>query len=197
MNAMVRFAVCLLAAVSMVLLAVSPSIARAEGLFAGMKLGGIPRGLPGPDEIAFPKKYDPGTIVVVAAHKRLYYVTSRGKALRYVVGVGRDGMGWKGTAQIARKAEWPAWTPPAEMHARAWAKGVNLPQQLDGGPGNPLGAAALYLYSNGKDTLYRIHGTNEPWNLGKAVTSGCIRMLNHHVVDLYKRVKIGTRVIVL
>jgi lipoprotein-anchoring transpeptidase ErfK/SrfK len=134
---------------------------------------------------------------VVAAHKRLYYVTSRGKALRYVVGVGRDGMGWKGTAQIARKAEWPAWTPPAEMHARARAKGVNLPQQLDGGPGNPLGAAALYLYSNGKDTLYRIHGTNEPWNLGKAVTSGCIRMLNHHVVDLYKRVKIGTRVIVL
>jgi len=192
-----RFAACVIAALSGAFMGAAPQGALAEGFFAGTKLGPIPRGLPGPDEIAFPKKFDPGTIVVVAAHKRLYYVTSRGKALRYVVGVGRDGMRWKGSAQIARKAEWPAWTPPAEMHARARAKGVNLPQQLDGGPGNPLGAAALYLYSNGKDTLYRIHGTNEPWNLGKAVTSGCIRMLNHHVVDLYKRVKIGTRVIVM
>ena len=122
MNAMVRFSVCLVAAVSAVLFAVSPGIARAEGLFAGMKLGAIPRGLPGPDEIDFPKRFEPGTIVVVTAHKRLYYVTSRGRALRYVVGVGRDGMRWKGTAEIARKAQWPTWTPPAEMHARARAE---------------------------------------------------------------------------
>lgn len=197
MNGMFRFIVCLLAMMSAVLFAAAPGSAQAQGFFAGVKLGPIPRGLPGPDEIDFPKRYEPGTIVVVAAHKRLYYVTRRGRALRYVVGVGRDGMRWKGTAQIARKAEWPSWTPPAEMHARARAKGKFLPQQLDGGPNNPLGAAALYLYSNGKDTLYRIHGTNEPWNLGQAVTSGCIRMLNHHVVDLYKRVNLGTRVIVM
>jgi lipoprotein-anchoring transpeptidase ErfK/SrfK len=106
-------------------------------------------------------------------------------------------MSWKGTAQIARKTEWPSWTPPAEMRVRARKKGVFLPDQLDGGRNNPLGARALYLYKNGKDTLYRIHGTNEPWNLGQAVTSGCIRMLNHHVADLYKRVKIGTTVIVM
>jgi lipoprotein-anchoring transpeptidase ErfK/SrfK len=90
-----------------------------------------------------------------------------------------------------------SWTPPAEMRVRARKKGVFLPDQLDGGRNNPLGARALYLYKNGKDTLYRIHGTNEPWNLGQAVTSGCIRMLNHHVADLYKRVKIGTTVIVM
>ncbi len=192
----VRFALCVVGLLGVMLAAMVPMQVSAASAF-GKSMGPIPKGLPGPEEISFPTRYAPGTIVVVVKHRRLYYVTSRGRALRYVVGVGREGMNWKGTAEIARKAEWPSWTPPAEMHARAKAKGVFLPQQLDGGTGNPLGARALYLYNNGKDTLYRIHGTNEPHNLGKAVTSGCIRMLNHHVADLYKRVGIGTRVIVM
>jgi lipoprotein-anchoring transpeptidase ErfK/SrfK len=192
----VRFAWCMVGLLGLMLAAFVPVQPTAASPF-GKAMGPIPRGLPGPEEIQFPTRFAPGTIVVVAAHKRLYFVTSRGRALRYVVGVGRDGMNWKGTAEIARKAEWPRWTPPAEMHARARAKGKFLPQQLDGGPNNPLGARALYLYKNGKDTLYRIHGTNEPHNLGKAVTAGCIRMLNHHVADLYNRVRIGTTVIVM
>lgn len=176
--------------------ALAPAVAASDG-FMNSRLGSIPHGLPAPTEVKMPKKFEPGTIVVVVEHRRLYYVTESGKALRYVVGVGREGMSWKGTAEIARKVEWPAWTPPAEMRARASKKGVMLPQQLDGGPGNPLGARAMYLYQNGKDTLYRIHGTNQPSELGKATTAGCIRMLNHHVVDLYKRVKKGTTVIVM
>lgn len=197
MNRMLRSALCVLTLLAATLVTLAPGQAQAEGSFARQKLGPIPHGLPGPEEIDFPPRYGAGTVVVVVKHRRLYYVTKRGRALRYVVGVGREGMSWKGSAEIARKTVWPTWTPPAEMHARARAKGASLPQQLDGGPGNPLGARALYLYQNGKDTLYRIHGTNEPHNLGQAVTSGCIRMLNHHVVDLYKRVTIGTRVIVM
>ena len=196
MNRFLRFALCVMGLAGMLLFAIVPVQVNAATLF-GPSMGPIPRGLPQPEEINFPKKFSPGTIVVVVEHKRLYYVTRPGRAIRYVVGVGREGMGWKGTAEIARKVKWPTWTPPAEMRARAKAKGVFLPQQLDGGSGNPLGAAALYLYQNGKDTLYRIHGTNEPHNLGKAVTAGCIRMLNHHVMDLYGRVKRGSRVIVM
>jgi len=180
----------------MALYAMAPALAASDG-FLNTRLGPVPHGLPAPSEVDMPKRFAPGTVVVVVKHRRLYYVTRRGKALRYVVGVGREGMGWKGTAKIARKVEWPTWTPPAEMRARAREKGVTLPQQLDGGPGNPLGARALYLYQNGKDTLYRIHGTNQPTELGLANTSGCIRMLNHHVVDLYNRVKSGTTVIVM
>ncbi|MGQ7791300.1 L,D-transpeptidase [Faunimonas sp. B44] len=136
-----------------------------------------------------------GTIVVDPDACFLWLVMEGGEAMRYGVGVGRDGFGWDGTATIARKAEWPTWTPPREMIAREpelieWAKG------MPGGPENPLGARALYLYQNGHDTLYRIHGTNEAWSIGRSVSSGCIRLLNAEVIDLYDRVPRGSRVVV-
>ena len=136
-----------------------------------------------------------GTIVVDPERRFLHLVMEDGRALRYGIGVGREGFGWNGTATIKRKAKWPRWTPPAEMvardaMAREWAGG------MPGGPRNPLGARALYLYQGGRDTLYRIHGTAEPRSIGRAVSSGCIRMLNADVIDLYDRVPIGTRVVV-
>jgi lipoprotein-anchoring transpeptidase ErfK/SrfK len=138
----------------------------------------------------------PGEIVVDPRNAYLYYLQPNGLSLRYGVGVGREGFGWSGTATIQRKAQWPIWTPPAEMvardpAARPWAAG------MPGGPDNPLGARALYLYQGGRDTLYRIHGTNAPWTIGTAVSSGCIRMINQDVIDLHNRVPIGTRVTVL
>ena len=135
----------------------------------------------------------PGTIVVDTKHRLLYLVLDGGKAIRYGVGVGRAGFNWKGKATIQRKAEWPGWTPPPAMRKREpW-----LPAYMPGGPENPLGARALYLYKGGKDTLYRIHGTNQPSTIGQAVSSGCIRMLNSDVEDLYNRIRIGARVVVL
>ena len=131
----------------------------------------------------------PGTIVIDTKNKFLYYVEGNGWATRYGVGVGREGFGWKGTVKIGRKAEWPTWTPPPEMRKRR----PGLPVHMVGGPDNPLGARAMYLGS----TLYRIHGTSEPWSIGKAVSSGCIRMRNEDVTDLYERVGVGTRVIVM
>lgn len=139
----------------------------------------------------------PGTVVVDPKNRFLYLVREGGKALRYGVGVGKAGMAWSGTADVEMKREWPRWTPTEEMIAREpekyrkWAKG------MDGGPGNPLGARALYLFKDGKDTLYRIHGTNEPWSIGQAMSSGCIRMMNQDVIDLYRRVPTGARVVVL
>jgi lipoprotein-anchoring transpeptidase ErfK/SrfK len=130
-----------------------------------------------------------GTIVVNTGEKFLYLVLGKGKALRYGIGTARDGFEWSGTHKITRKAEWPGWTPPAEMKKRR----PDLPDYMPGGPNNPLGARALYIGS----TLYRIHGTNEPWTIGGDVSSGCIRMVNDDVVDLYARVKIGAKVIVL
>jgi lipoprotein-anchoring transpeptidase ErfK/SrfK len=130
-----------------------------------------------------------GTIVVNTSEKFLYLVLGKGKALRYGIGTAKDGFEWSGTHKITRKAEWPGWTPPAEMKQRR----PDLPDYMPGGPRNPLGARALYIGS----TLYRIHGTNEPWTIGGDVSSGCIRMVNDDVVDLYERVKIGARVIVL
>jgi lipoprotein-anchoring transpeptidase ErfK/SrfK len=137
----------------------------------------------------------PGTIVVDPDARFLFLVMEGGKAMRYGIGVGRDGFAWSGTATVARKAMWPRWTPPREMlardrQARRWAAG------MPGGSENPLGARALYLYQNGRDTLYRIHGTFEPWSIGQAVSSGCVRLLNADVIDLYKRVPTGTRVVV-
>jgi len=137
----------------------------------------------------------PGTIVVDPKAHFLYYVFRDGQATRYGVGVGRAGFAWSGDAEIRMKRVWPRWVPPKEMVARdkraqRWANGQ------PGGPDNPLGARALYLYADGKDTLYRIHGTNEPQSIGKSVSSGCIRMLNEDVADLFERVKIGTRVVV-
>jgi len=133
----------------------------------------------------------PGTIVVDTKQRFLYYVQENKKAIRYGVAVGDEAYGWTGTARVARKAEWPDWNPPAEMKAR-WPH----VQYTKGGPGNPLGARALYLYEGNKDTLYRIHGTNEPEKIGQAVSSGCIRMRNIDVIDLYNRVALNTKVIV-
>nr|WP_316652663.1 L,D-transpeptidase [uncultured Gellertiella sp.] len=135
----------------------------------------------------------PGTIVIDTNNRFLYLVTGNGEARRYGVGVGKPGFEWRGVHKIARKQEWPEWNPPSEMRTREAAKGHILPVSMEGGQDNPLGARAMYLGS----TLYRIHGTNAPWTIGFAVSSGCIRLRNEDVVDLYERVKVGTRVIVL
>ena len=145
--------------------------------------------------VEFEGPEDPGTLVVDPDNRFLYQVLVYGYAKRYGVGVGRAGFAWAGHAQIGMKRRWPRWVPPREMvdrdpRAREWANGQ------PGGPNNPLGARALYLYADGKDTLYRIHGTNEPSSIGKAMSSGCIRMLNQDVADLYDNVIVGTPVIV-
>ena len=147
--------------------------------------------------VAINTKLKPGTIVIHTDKKFLYYVQSSTKATRYGVGVGREGFTWKGNASIQRKAEWPTWTPPAEMRARELKKGIRLPVSMKGGINNPLGARALYLYKGGVDTLYRIHGTNQPWSIGLNLSSGCIRLLNKDVEHLYKRVKLGAKVVVI
>jgi lipoprotein-anchoring transpeptidase ErfK/SrfK len=139
----------------------------------------------------------PGTIVIDAGRHFLYYVLGGGQAIRYGVGVGRTGFGWKGIVTVASKQEWPAWHPPKEMIAREAQRGHRLPAKMEGGPGNPLGARALYLHDGGRDTGYRIHGTSEPWTIGLNVSSGCIRLVNDDVIDLYQRVDIGTKVVVL
>lgn len=131
----------------------------------------------------------PGTIVIHTPSKYLYLVQGDGQALRYGIGVGKPGFQWAGTKSITMKREWPSWTPPAEMLKRR----PDLPRFMEGGPDNPLGARALYLGSS----LYRIHGSNEPWTIGTAVSSGCIRMRNEDVIDLYQRVKVGTKVVVI
>lgn len=132
--------------------------------------------------------HKPGTVVINSSERHLYLVQDDGTALRYGIGVGREGFGWRGDTAVSRKAEWPDWRPPAEMIARR----PDLPRFMPGGPSNPLGARALYLGSS----LYRIHGTNEPHTIGKAVSSGCFRMINDDVVDLYSRVSVGARVVV-
>jgi lipoprotein-anchoring transpeptidase ErfK/SrfK len=144
-------------------------------------------------DIAYDGPYGPNTIVVNTSERRLYYVYEKGRALKYGIGVGREGFEWSGTHQITRKAEWPGWTPPPEMIERERAKGRILPAYMEGGVKNPLGARALYIGS----TLYRIHGTSEPWTIGSAVSSGCIRLTNDDVIDLYNRVKVGAKVVVL
>lgn len=139
--------------------------------------------------VPFRTEESTGTIVVATSQKFLFLVLGDGKAMRYGIGTARDGFEWSGTHRVTRKAEWPGWTPPAEMKARR----PDLPDFMPGGKNNPLGARALYIGS----TLYRIHGTNEPWTIGGDVSSGCIRMVNDDVIDLYERVKIGAKVIVL
>jgi lipoprotein-anchoring transpeptidase ErfK/SrfK len=134
-----------------------------------------------------------GTIVVDTASRHLYLVENDGQAIEYGIGVGREGFAWKGGARVGRKAEWPRWIPPVEMLKRR----PDLPTSMEGGLENPLGARALYLFKGNKDTLFRIHGTNEPDTIGKAVSSGCIRMMNADVMDLFRRVPVGTRVVVL
>jgi len=146
-----------------------------------------------PQEVRYDGPQAPGTIVVDTKERFLYLVLKDGRARRYGVGVGKDGFGWTGTHKVTSKREWPDWRPPAEMIAREKRNGKILPTLVKGGPQNPLGARALYLGS----TLYRIHGTNAPWTIGHAVSSGCIRMRNEDVVDLYERVPVGTKVVVI
>jgi len=134
-----------------------------------------------------------GTLVVDPQSHFLYSLREGGQAIRYGVGVGREGFGWRGRAQVGRKAEWPDWIPPKEMLLRQ----PELPERMPGGPDNPLGARALYLYEGNRDTLDRIHGTREPWTIGTNVSSGCVRLLNEEIADLYLRTPIGTRVVVL
>ncbi|PVE25693.1 L,D-transpeptidase [Microvirga sp. KLBC 81] len=148
-------------------------------------------------EVAYYGREEPGTVVVDTAARYLYLVREGGRAIRYGIGVGKEGLAWSGRAQVGRKAQWPRWTPTAAMikrepeRNRPWAAG------MPGGLENPLGARALYLYNNGADTMYRIHGTTEPWSIGQSVSSGCIRMFNQDVIDLYNRVPVGSPVVVL
>jgi lipoprotein-anchoring transpeptidase ErfK/SrfK len=134
----------------------------------------------------------PGSIVVDTQQKLLFYVESPKEALRYGIGVGAAGKSWKGAASVGRKATWPAWYPTDEMRSDA----PGIPRRIPPGADNPLGARALYLYQNGRDTLYRIHGTSEPWTIGAEASSGCIRMINEDVIDLYARVRPGSKVVV-
>lgn len=145
-----------------------------------------------PRTINYQTSHKPGTILINTQSRHLYLIMENGKARRYGVGVGKQGFEWSGSEKITRKAEWPSWRPPAEMIAREREKGRELPTFMEGGPANPMGARALYLGS----TLYRIHGTNQPWTIGQAVSSGCIRMRNEDVMDLYERARIGAKVIV-
>jgi lipoprotein-anchoring transpeptidase ErfK/SrfK len=138
----------------------------------------------------------PGTIVIDADKHFLYYVLPDFQAIRYGIGVGREGFGWAGVVDVGYKTEWPTWTPPKEMIERD-PRLAEYADGMPGGPDNPLGARAIYLYENGRDTIYRIHGTSEPWSIGLSVSSGCIRMVNEDVIDLYERVENGAKVIVL
>jgi lipoprotein-anchoring transpeptidase ErfK/SrfK len=139
-------------------------------------------------QVTYSTSEKPGTIIIETRKRFLYYVLGNGKALRYGIGVGRYGFTWKGTERVTRKAEWPDWRPPKEMLERD----PDLPEFMEGGPKNPLGARALYLGS----TEYRIHGTAQPWTIGQAVSSGCIRLTNDNVIDLYNKARIGAKVIV-
>jgi lipoprotein-anchoring transpeptidase ErfK/SrfK len=173
---------------AMTLLAVDP--ARAQGFnFGNLFSGGYSSSSPIPRElVSFQGRYSPGTIIISTGERRLYLVLPNGQALKYGIGVGREGFSWSGTHRITAKKEWPGWTPPSQMLARR----PDLPRYLPGGIQNPLGARAMYLGS----TLYRIHGSNEPETIGHAVSSGCIRMTNEDVTDLYNRVSVGTTVVV-
>lgn len=139
-------------------------------------------------EVDYPTKYKKGTIIVETSERRLYLVLGNGRAMKYGVGVGRDGFRWSGTHRITRKAEWPSWTPPPAMRKRV----PGLPQFMPGGPNNPMGARALYI----GNTMFRLHGTVEPWTIGTAISSGCIRLTNPDIIDLYNRAKVGARIIV-
>jgi lipoprotein-anchoring transpeptidase ErfK/SrfK len=151
---------------------------------ANPKASAIPR-----ETVAYSGPHAPGTILISTAERRLYFILPGGQAVKYGVGVGRPGFEWGGTKTVSRMREWPDWTPPPQMLRRR----PDLPRHMPGGPNNPLGARAMYLGSS----LYRIHGSNEPESIGQAVSSGCIRMTNDDVQDLYSRVKIGTRVTVM
>ena len=155
---------------------------------------------PTPQLVSIKSQYQPGQLLVLPRSHYLYFVTAPGKAMRYGVGVGKAGLEFTGTATIAVKKEWPTWRPTDEMIEREphlYERFIGNTDAQPGGPDNPLGARALYLFQGGKDTYFRIHGTTAPSTIGRSVSNGCIRMINDHVIDLYKRVPIGARVIVL
>lgn len=152
-----------------------------------IRIGYVPR------SAAF-RSFQPGTIVVESRKRFLYLVETEDAVRRYVIGVGRIGRGWSGRTVVGRKAEWPSWRPTDNMIRREPKKYARYAAGVRGGPKNPLGARALYLYRDGRDTYYRIHGTNEPWSIGRAVSNGCFRLLNEHVIDLYERVRVGAPV---
>jgi len=196
-------------------LALAAAPARAESLLSLFGLGGQPQQTAAPEDyqayapqeaplaretptttrelVADPTGAKPGTITIDTTERTLYLSLPNGQAWRYRVGVGREGFTWRGVRRIGRKEEWPSWTPPAAMLKRR----PDLPRYMAGGEDNPLGARAMYLYAGPRDSGFRIHGSNEPWTIGEAVSSGCIRMLNNDVKDLYERVKVGTTVVVL
>ncbi len=140
------------------------------------------------ETVDYPAKHAPGTIIVQTRERRLYYILGGGKAIRYAIAIGREGSDWSGVSNVSAKREWPDWTPTSAILARQ----PDLPRHMEGGPKNPLGARALYLGA----TLYRIHGTNEPWMIGEDVSSGCIRLSNDDIIDLYDRTRLGATVIV-
>ncbi|MGO4388767.1 L,D-transpeptidase [Microvirga sp. 2YAF29] len=148
-------------------------------------------------EVAYYGREEPGTIVVDTTARYLYLVREGGRAMRYGIGVGKEGLAWSGRARIGRKASWPGWTPTANMIRREPERNAKWASGMPGGLSNPLGARALYLYDNGVDTMYRIHGTTEPWSIGQSVSSGCIRLFNQDIIDLHSRVPVGSPVVVL
>ncbi|MBC8037519.1 MAG: L,D-transpeptidase [Rhizobiales bacterium] len=167
------------------------------GMGGGQTKSAFSFGLPSLDAllhktVSLSTGYQPGTVIVRTGERKLYYVLSGREAVEYHVGVGRDGFTWSGTNRVSHKAEWPDWRPPREMIEREAAGGRKIPEFMPGGPDNPLGARAIYI----GDTEFRIHGTTEPWSIGLAVSSGCIRMMNEEVIDLYNRVVIGALVVV-
>jgi lipoprotein-anchoring transpeptidase ErfK/SrfK len=143
--------------------------------------------------VEYHRKEAPGSIVIDTDNRYLYYVLADNQAIRYGVTVGEEALSWYGIAKVGRKEEWPTWTPTAEIKRRLG----NVPDHMEGGPHNPMGARGIYLYQGEKDTLFRIHGTNQPEHIGQAISSGCIRMTNEDVIDLYRRVKMGAIVVVL
>jgi lipoprotein-anchoring transpeptidase ErfK/SrfK len=189
-----RLVLTLIGAVGAAFLISTAAVARDSDPFSSLfdptpSTEGRPRASAIPREVVpYQGRFDAGTIIISTTERRLYYVLGNGQAIRYGVGVGRPGFEWSGSRYIASKREWPDWTPPSQMIRRR----PDLPRHMEGGINNPLGARAMYL----SGTLYRIHGSNEPESIGQAVSSGCIRMTNDDVVDLYDRVRIGTRVVV-
>jgi len=179
-------------------MAPEPGLAEPPALDAQLTGQQLPREAFQRTEVDYATKEVPGTIIIDSKAKFLYLVEENGKAMRYGVGVGRQGFGWSGSVNVGSKQEWPRWFPPKEMIAREHARGHMIPDMMEGQIGNPLGARAMYLVDDkGKDTLFRIHGTFEPNTVGTNASSGCFRMANFDVIDLYDRVQVGAKVVVL
>jgi lipoprotein-anchoring transpeptidase ErfK/SrfK len=180
------------------LVAIASTIATSSGALANKpKKPFVVDPIHAPQQVEFASAFSPGTIIIDTANRFLYLIETDTTARRYGLGVGRIGLRFSGTLAIARKAEWPSWKPTQNMIRHNPKKYLKYANGLRGGARNPLGARALYLYRGDQDTYLRIHGTTEPWTIGQAVSNGCFRMINEHVEDLYQRVPVGTKVVVL